>query len=106
MYVNNVLIIISTAVLLGNIICDIPTHCLSHQIIGDWVFYQTEPTTKSLAELYKHKCGIKDFTNKNEINKFNMDVDLFKNSIKINFDKNHKAEITQVDYVFKGSKVK
>lgn len=86
-------------------ITDIPTHCLSHQMVGDWVFYQTKPEVKELAELYQMKCGIKDHTNRDEINKFNMDVNLFKYSFKIRLDRNHNAEIFAVDDFFKGSKV-
>mgnify|MGYP002852797093 FL=1 len=42
---------------------DIPTHCFSHQITGNWVFYQTEAVKKTLPELYNHKCGISKHTN-------------------------------------------
>lgn len=84
---------------------DIPTHCLSHQMVGEWVFYQTKPEVKELAQLYQMKCGVRDHTNKDEINKFNMDVNLFKHSFKIRFDRDHNAEIFQVDSFFKGSKV-
>ncbi len=74
---------------------DIPTHCLSHQIVGEWIFYQTEAVSKELSELYNFKCGIKDHTNIEEIDKFNMHINLFKNSIKIRFNKNHEAQIIE-----------
>jgi hypothetical protein len=74
-------------------------------MVGEWVFYQMKPEIKELPELYQLKCGIKDHTNKDEINKFNMDLNLFKNSFKIRFNRDHSAEIFQAGDFFKGSKV-
>lgn len=85
---------------------DIPTHCLQHQIFGDWEFYQTEPKELKIPELYQHKCGITDHTKVSEIYKFNMDKSLFKNSFKINLNKDHVAKVTQASFDFRGSKVK
>jgi hypothetical protein len=73
--------------------CDIPPHCLSSQIMGEWIFYHTEPVPKTLSELYNHKCGIKDHTDKYHINDFNMDKNSFKNSFEIRFNKDHSSEI-------------
>jgi len=94
------------AILLEFMKLDIPTHCLSHQIFGDWIFYQTETVVKEIPELYDFKCGIKDHTNKEEIYKFNMDKNLFKNSFKIRLSKKHDAQVLEVGDFFKGSKVK
>lgn len=84
---------------------DIPTHCLQHQIFGDWEFYQTEPKEMHIPELYQHKCGITDHTKVSEINKFNMDKSLFINSFQINLNKDHTAKIISSNPGFKGSKV-
>lgn len=110
MYVNKnkyrcYLSLICFFALLNLIVTDIPTHCLSHQMIGDWVFYQTKPEVMEIPDLYQLKCGIKDHTNKDEINKFNMDLGLFKNSFKIRFERGHSAEIIQAGNFFKGAKV-
>lgn len=84
---------------------DIPTHCLQHQVFGDWEFYQTEPKEMQVPDLYQHKCGITDHTKVSEINKFNMEKSLFKNSFKINLNKDHTAKMTHAFQGFKGSKV-
>jgi len=84
---------------------DIPTHCLQHQIFGEWEFYQTEPKEMQIPELYKHKCGMTDHTKVSEINKFNMEKSLFKNTFKISLNKEHSAKITHGFQSFKGSKV-
>ena len=98
-----IIFVISCSLALIN--CDIPTHCLQHQIVGNWVFYQTEAVPKNLAELYQHKCGIKDHTKVSEIQKFNMDKSLFKNSFEISLNVEHKAKITKSFEGLKGSKV-
>ena len=85
---------------------DIPTHCFGHQIIGNWVFYQTEATPKSLSELYKHKCGINDHTSVSDIGKPIVDKSQFTNSFEITLDKEHRAKVTKSFPGFKGSKVK
>jgi len=87
------------------VFCDIPTHCLQHQIFGKWVFYQTEAKEIKIPELYQHKCGITDHTKVSEINKFNMDKSLFKNSFEINLNKDHTAKITKAFSGFKTAKV-
>lgn len=84
---------------------DIPTHCYSHQIVGNWVFYQTEARPKSLSDLYKHKCGIRDHTKVSDIAKPNIDKNEFKNQIEVSFDKNHKVSVTKTFPGFKGAKV-
>jgi hypothetical protein len=84
---------------------DIPTHCLSHQIVGNWIFYQTEATPKTLSELYKHKCGIMDHTKVSDILNLKINKSEFKNSFEVKLDKNHKATVTKSFEGFKGSKV-
>jgi hypothetical protein len=84
---------------------DIPTHCLQSQVFGDWEFYQTESREIRVPELYQHKCGITDHTKVSEINKFNMEKSLFKNSFKVSLTKDHTAKITHAFKGFKGSKV-
>jgi hypothetical protein len=74
-------------------VSDIPSHCLSSQIMGDWIFYHTEPVPKTLNELYNHKCGLKDHTDKYHINDFNIDLNSFKSSFEIRFYKDHSSEI-------------
>ena len=88
------------------IISDIPTHCLQHQVVGKWVFYQTEAVPKNLAELYQHKCGIIDHTNVEDIAKFNMDKSLFKESFEIELKKEeHTATIIKSSNDSKGPTV-
>jgi len=74
---------------------DIPTHCLQHQMLGDWEFYQTDSKEITIPELYKHTCGIADHTKVSEINKFNMDKTLFRNSFKIRFNKDHSVNVIE-----------
>lgn len=84
---------------------DIPVHCLSHQITGNWVFYQTETEEKTLPELYKHKCGISDHTYVQDIMNPKINKKDYKNKFEIKFEDNHKAIITSYFKEFKGSKV-
>merc|ERR1712032_116084 len=74
---------------------DIPTHCYSHQIVGNWIFYQTKAEPKSLGDLYKMKCGIKDHTKVSDIAKPKIDKGQFTNSFEVNMDKNHKVTVTK-----------
>lgn len=85
--------------------CDIPTHCLQHQIVGEWIFYQTEAVPKSLSQLYQHKCGISDHTRVESINQSKMDKSLFINSFQINLNKDHSANISKHFEGFSRSKV-
>jgi hypothetical protein len=85
---------------------DIPTHCLSHQIVGKWIFYQTEAEPKTLMELYKNKCGIMDHTKVSDILNVQIEKSQFKNSFEVTLDKDHKATVTKSFDGFKGSKVK
>ena len=85
---------------------DIPTHCFSHQIVGNWIFYQTEAKPKTLSELYKHKCGIRDHTRVFDIARPKIDKREFANSFEVTLDKDHKATVTKSFPGFKGSKVK
>jgi hypothetical protein len=74
---------------------DIPTHCLSHQITGNWVFYQTEAVKLSLKDLYKHKCGISDHTRVDDIMTPMINKKDYIHNFKIKFDKNHEAKIIE-----------
>lgn len=85
---------------------DIPTHCLNHQMLGRWIFYYTEPTTKTLAQLYDHKCGINDHTDANTINQFNMNLNLFKKSIEVSFYEDHSTVLEVASQDFNTSQVK
>ena len=78
MLVKNIIITIVFCFLLHTTVSDIPSHCLSSQIMGEWVFYHTEAVPKNLKGLYNHKCGIKDHTNKSTIRDINMDLNLIK----------------------------
>lgn len=98
-----VFVIICSIVLIK---CDIPTHCLQHQVVGDWIFYQTEAVRKSLSQLYQHKCGIFDHTKVSEINKFKMNESLFKYSFQIHLSKDHDVKISQTFPEFSGPKVR
>jgi hypothetical protein len=79
--------------LIFSIVSDIPSHCLSSQIMGDWIFYHTNAVPKTLSELYNHKCGIKDHTDKLHIKDVNMDLNTFTYSFEVKFNKNHTSEI-------------
>ena len=85
---------------------DIPTHCFGHQIVGNWIFYQTEATPKTLADLYKHKCGIRDHAVVSSIEKPHIVKSEFKNSFVVTLDKEHRATVIKSFPGFKGSKVK
>jgi hypothetical protein len=50
------LLILINAVIIKS---DIPTHCLKSQVIGKWNFELSNPSPKSLSELYQHTCGHK-----------------------------------------------
>lgn len=85
---------------------DIPVHCLSHQIVGKWVFYQTEATYKNLKERYNHNCGIRDHTRVDQIITARNFYNFIKTKkIEVNFDESHEASITKAFKGFKGSKV-
>lgn len=84
---------------------DIPTHCYSHQVVGNWVFYQTEAKPKTLADLYKLKCGIRDHTKVSEIAKPKIDRNQFKNSFEVTMEKNHKVTVTKSFPGFSAAKV-
>lgn len=91
--------------MLNYTISDIPSHCLSSQIIGDWIFFHNQAVPKNLKDLYNHKCGIKDHTNKHTISDINMNLNTFKNSFEIRFHKDHKSEILRNSKEFNIEKV-
>lgn len=106
MQIKAIIFSIVICLLLHSTNSDIPSHCLSSQIEGDWIFYHTEAVPKNLKELYNHKCGIKDHTDKKTIRDINMDLNTFKNSFEIKFHKDHRSEITQNSKGFNIEKVR
>lgn len=93
MLVKNFLLVTIACLLLQSSLSDIPPHCLSSQITGEWVFYHTEAVPKTLKDLYNHKCGIRDHTDKLHIKDVNMDLSTFTNSFEIKFNNDHSSEI-------------
>ena len=77
-------------------VSDIPTHCLTSQVNGKWVF-KSIPTKSynSLKSPYTLKCGIKNHANVNSIYQQHMDNKLFTNSFEVNLNKDMSAEMTQ-----------
>jgi hypothetical protein len=73
---------------------DIPTHCLTSQVTGKWIF-KSIPTKRynSLKDLYNLKCGIKDHTLLSSIyNQYkNINEKLFTNSFKVDLRKDMTA---------------
>ena len=106
MVVKNILITILFCTLLHSTVSDIPSHCLSSQIMGEWVFYHTEAVPKTLKDLYNHKCGIKDHTDKATIRDINMDLNTFTKSFEMKFNKDHSAEVVKNSNGFNIEKVK
>lgn len=105
MLAKNILFTIICCLLLSSAVSDIPSHCLSSQIMGDWIFYHTEAVPKNLKELYGHRCGIKDHTDKHTIRDIHMDLNTFTKSFEVKFNKNHSTEIVKNSNGFNIEKV-
>lgn len=80
---------------------DIPTHCLTSQVIGKWVF-KSIPTKpyNDLKSLYTLKCGIKNHVSVSSIYKQYMNEKLFTQKFEVELKKDMTAILTR-----KGKKI-
>ena len=75
---------------------DIPTHCLTSQIHGKWIFKST-PTQdySSLKSLYTLKCGIKDHTSVTSIMNQEYPDNKFTDNFEIELNRDMTAILTK-----------
>jgi hypothetical protein len=106
MLTKNILLSLVYCLLLNSAVSDIPSHCLSSQIMGEWIFYHTEAVPKTLKDLYDHKCGIKDHTDKHHIRDINMDLNTFTKTFEVKFNQDHTSELIKNSNGFNIQKVK